>query len=79
MKKLFSILALATVLSCTPEPADVKKDCNCNRVVDVISYSVVGTNSGKTYYYKYTTINDCSGLQRSSGFGFDNPKIGDCR
>ena len=81
MKKLFSILILATVLSCTPEatPEAITKDCSCNKVVDVITMNIVGTTSGVTKYYQYTTVNECSGLQYKSGWGLAVVKVGDCR
>jgi len=68
----------ATILSCTKDDVE-RKDCNCNRVVDVITLKVVGTTQGSTTYYKYTTINDCTGLQRTSGWGIESVREGDCK
>lgn len=79
MKKLVLILGItSTLFSCTKDEEPVK-NCECNRVVEVLTMSVVGTTSGKTTYYKYTTINDCTGIQRSSGWSSQSVSKGDCR
>ena len=50
MKKLFSILVLATVMSCTPTE-DIK-DCSCGTITKVEA------NANNTQW-KYTLKNDC--------------------
>jgi len=81
VKKVLSILALALFLSCTPEaiPAVIAKDCECDKVVEFKTMNIVGVTNGVTKYYSYTTINECSGLQRTSGWVIDAVKIGDCK
>ena len=79
MKKIFLISALfVTLLSCTKEE---EKDCNCNRVVQVTTINVVAGNGGVgvTKLYKYTTINDCTGIQRESSFSPQSVSVGECK
>jgi hypothetical protein len=82
MKKLALIL-FATMLSCSQEeqPQNPLLDCNCNRVVEVLTMNVVAGNGGVgvTKMYKYTTINDCSGIQRESGWSTQNVSVGQCK
>jgi hypothetical protein len=84
MKKLALISVLfATMLSCTKDEIkeEVVKDCNCNRVVEVLTMNVVAGNGGVgvTKMYKYTTINDCSGIQRESGWSTQSVSVGQCK
>ena len=82
MKKLALIL-FATMLSCTKDEIkeDVVKDCYCNRVVEVLTMNIVnGSGSvGVTKLYKYTTINDCTGIQRESSFSTQSVSVGQCK
>lgn len=78
MKKVLLSLALIAVLySCSPE----EKDCDCNKVVEVLTMNIVGagSNISVTKYYNYTTINECTGIQRSSGWSTDFASIGQCK
>jgi len=81
MKKLFSILFLSIFISCTSEEEikSISKDCDCNKVVEFKTMNIVGVTNGVTKYYSYTTINECTGLQRTSGWVLDIVKIGDCK
>jgi len=83
MKKLALVILGLTLFSCTPEENlenKIIKDCNCNRVVEVSSFNVIGsgTNAGSTIY-RYTTINDCTGVQRESGLSNQSVRVGECK
>jgi hypothetical protein len=85
MKKLLLITALVTLLSCSNEDEQQQEDCNCDRVVEATTFNIVGTpqNPAINYYTVYTTINDCTGIQRQKNFTTTNnaqsPKVGQCR
>jgi hypothetical protein len=85
MKKLLLITALVTLLSCSNEDEQQQEDCNCDRVVEASTFNIVGTpqNPAINYYTVYTTINDCTGIQRQKNFTTTNndqsPKVGQCR
>jgi hypothetical protein len=85
MKKLLLITALVTLLSCSNENEQQQEDCNCDRVVEATTFNIVGTpqNPAINYYTVYTTINDCTGIQRQKNFTTTNnaqsPKVGQCR
>lgn len=77
MKKLFIILALVGCQKNNPQPdPEPQLDCNCDRVVEVYSFNILGTMHGH-----YTTINDCTQIQREHEFtGAGNkPNVGDCK
>ena len=82
MKKLALIL-FATMLSCSKDEIkeEVVKDCSCNRVVEVLTMNVVAGNGGVgvTKMYRYTTINDCTGLQRDSSWSTQSVSVGQCK
>ena len=85
MKKLL-LLGMFAIMSCSkPEEQEVKADCNCDRVVESVTYNIVGTqqNPAMTYYTNYTTINDCTKIQRSKTHNTTSfsliPKKGQCR
>lgn len=84
MKKLLLIATLITLSSCSNED-EQQRDCNCDRVVEANTFNIVGTpqNPAMNYYTVYTTINDCTGVQRQKDFTTTNnslsPKVGDCR
>jgi len=80
MKKLALIL-FATMLSCSQDeqiPIPLL-DCDCNRVVEVFTMNVVTGNGGVAKMYKYTTINDCSEIQRESGWSTQSVSVGQCK
>ena len=84
MKKLALISVLfATMLSCSKDEIkeEVVKDCYCDRVVEVLTMNIVnGSGSvGVTKMYKYTTINDCTGIQRESSFSTQSVSVGQCK
>jgi hypothetical protein len=60
-------------------------DCECDRVVEVNTFQVVGTpeNPALNYYSVYTTINDCTQIQRQKNFTTTDPSmsplLGQCR
>ena len=85
MKKLL-LLGVFVMVSCNkPEVQEVNADCNCDRVVETVTYNSVGNsqNPGIVYYTNYTTINDCTKIQRSKTHNTSNfsliPKKGQCR
>jgi hypothetical protein len=53
----------------------VVKDCNCDRVVFVNEFNL---NDG-TKFGGYSTINDCSGVQRDKDWKGSKPVMGQCR
>lgn len=68
MKKLLLLLGMFAVISCSkPESEEVKTDCNCDRIVEIVNYNIVGNAQSPAlkYYSNYTTINDCTQIQRS--------------
>jgi hypothetical protein len=75
MNKVLVIAALI-LSSCTAEEVEpVAKDCGCNKVVD---RSVI-TSQGRVWGF-YTTINECTGLQRNDiPYSTFIPKIGECK
>jgi hypothetical protein len=82
MKKSIMLMAMPLLFACTSE--DVKeesKDCNCNRVVEVLTLNVVAAypKVGVTKMYRYTTINDCTGIQRESSWGYIPVVKGECK
>ena len=89
MKNYLSILLLIFLqFSCTPKeeaPIVPELDCDCDKVVDVKSFNIVGTptNPATVIYSTYTTINECTKIQREKTFNTTNsslvPKIGECR
>lgn len=75
MKKTFSILAIALLASCTTEKIEEQKDCDCNRVVQVMAVNIQNAPKQGKYY----TVNDCTNLQKLQSYSGNVPKIGDCR
>lgn len=79
MKKIL-LLVVGTVLisSCTmSKEEEIPKDCKCNRVVEVSSFTL----PDRSTFGSYITINDCTGIQRQSTwtYSINRPKIGDCK
>jgi hypothetical protein len=88
MKKILLLTALSFILACSKDEvqsAKATQDCNCDRIVEVNTFNVVGTTSTPTisYYSIITTINDCTQIQRqkSSNTTIQSqiPKVGDCK
>lgn len=82
MKKILLILAIAILLSCSNE--EIKKeelDCNCDRVVETNYFNITGNPI--SYLCIYTTINDCTQIQKEKQYTTNIestlPKIGECR
>lgn len=88
MKKLL-VLALLALASCSPETTTEEitptPDCDCDRVVEVNTFTVVGTpqNPALNYYSVYITINDCTQVQKRKEYTTTNPdlspKVNQCR
>lgn len=87
MKQILLILSFV-LLSCNPDepqPASTSTDCNCDKVVEVTTFNIVGTpqNPAMNYYSVYTTINVCTQIQRQKTFSTtvssESPQIGQCR
>ena len=89
MKKLLLSAIVLVAMSCSSNSDDasqtVAEDCNCDRVVEATTFNVVGTpqNPAMNYYTAYTTINDCTGVQRernhTTTVASEIPKVGQCR
>ena len=89
MKRILFITALF-LMSCEKEEitaeVEITEDCNCDRIVDVKKFFIVGdaqsNDPSGTYYCPITTINDCNKLQKYRDFNFKKesyiPKVGDC-
>lgn len=88
MRKLLLITLAIGMLACSQEENSEEQqqlDCNCDRVVQVQTFNVIGTpeNPATNYYSVYTTINDCTQVQREKTFTTTNPQLsptlGQCR
>ncbi len=82
MRNIVLGLLMALVLGCTKdEVVEKAKDCGCNKVVEVRVVNIVGSinNPGNFKYYYYTTINECTGIQRDGSSGQQFVAVGDCR
>lgn len=70
MKKLSAALLLIFLIGCTPDEVEEKVvDCNCNEIVTIQTRNIIESGA-KTTYYKYTTVNKCTGLQYVSGWEY---------
>lgn len=84
MKKLLLVLGMFTAIGCS-KPADKAENCNCDKVVEKTTFNVVGTtqNPGITYHTVYTTINECTQIQRTKTYDTKDsgliPQLGQCR
>lgn len=87
MKKAFLLFSVV-LLSCSPDEPQQQEppvDCNCDRVVEVNTFNIIGTpqNPAITYHSVYITINDCTQIQRQKTFDTTNsqlvPQVGQCR
>jgi hypothetical protein len=88
MKKLLLLTLAIFTMACSNDETtreETTTDCNCDRIVQINTFSVVGTpeNPATNYYSVYTTINDCTQIQREKTHNTINPdlvpKIGDCK
>ena len=85
MKKLLLLGMFGIVYCNKPDVQEVNTDCKCDRVVESATFNIVGTsqNPALTYHTVYTTINDCTHIQRSKTHDTTNfsliPKKGQCR
>jgi hypothetical protein len=91
MKKLLLLSVALIAMSCSSNDSSsnsndgVVKDCNCDRVVDASTFSVIGTpeSPATNYYTSYITINDCTGIQRQKNHTSTSypsrPQLGQCR
>lgn len=79
MKKILLLLVSAVLISsCTLSGEDeLPKDCGCNRVVEVSSFTL----PDRSVFGTYITINDCTGVQRQSSwkYSYNKPQKGDCK
>lgn len=74
MRKLTLLFASLLIVSCSADEAPA--DCNCDRITGPITaFNVVGVG----YVGRYTTINDCTGIQKSWSYSGAIPKEGECR
>jgi hypothetical protein len=77
MKKILLLLVGAVLISsCTPEEdaTQVKKDCGCNRIVEVSSFYM----PDRSVFGTFVTINDCTGVQRNYQWQNNKPQKGSC-
>jgi len=87
MKKHILILAAFLFISCSNNEDELTNnlDCNCDRVVEVYTFTVVGTpqNPDLNYHTIYTTINDCTQVQKQKEYNTTNPaftpRLNECR
>lgn len=82
MKKIIIGAFILSVFGCSPEEIQKEvKDCNCNRVAEVLTMNIVAAypKTGVTTMYRYTTINDCTKLQRDSSWSTQKVSIGECK
>ena len=87
MKKLLLFTIAIGMVACSNEEnvEEQQLDCNCDRVVQVSTFNVIGTpqNPAINYYSVYTTINDCTQIQREKTFNTIDPSlsplVGQCR
>ena len=81
MKKLALLFLAALFISCSADEVSTNNDeetnCDCDRVVEVNTFQVIGTpeNPALNYYSVYTTINDCTQIQRQKTFTTTNPNF----
>lgn len=88
MKKILLLIVASFILACSKDEvqsAKATQDCNCDRIVEVSTFNVVGTASTPSisYYSIITTINDCTRVQKNKNntttFFEQIPKVGDCK
>jgi hypothetical protein len=87
MRKIpFILFAIGMVACSTPQQEQASEpDCDCDKVVQVTTFNVVGTpqNPAVNYHSVYTTINECTQIQKQKTFDTTNqtqiPQINQCR
>ena len=80
MKKLLLITLAVGISACSSDQQEEdtnQPNCDCDRVVEVNTFQVVGTpqNPAISYYSVYTTINDCTQIQRQKNFTTTDPSM----
>lgn len=80
MRKLTLLFTSLFIISCSTDDAP---DCNCDRIIGPITeFTIVNPSNdgfGTTRFGNYTTINDCTGIQRSWNWSGTRPRVGDCK
>jgi hypothetical protein len=87
MKKLLLITLAIYISACSSDQQeqDDNLNCNCDRVVEVNTFNIIGTpqNPTTTYHCVYITINDCTQIQRQKTYDTtvqsEIPRINQCR
>mgnify|MGYP000497589908 CR=1 FL=1 len=85
MKKLLLMTLAIGILSCSSNEENNNLNCDCDRVVEASTFNVVGTpeNPATMYYTVYTTINDCTQIQKQKSYTSaiyeDRPQLNQCR
>jgi hypothetical protein len=86
MKKLLLLPLLIVALSCsTSQVEEPAANCDCDKVVERTTFNVVGTpqNPAINYHTVYTTINECTNIQKTKTYDTTNsaliPQLGQCR
>lgn len=85
MKKVLLLVAIIITSCSATQTEETPLDCNCDKVVEKQTFNVVGTiqNPAIQFHTIYTTINECTKIQKSKTFNTTNasliPVIGQCR
>lgn len=78
MKKLIILLGISLIACKTQEVKP--KDCNCDKIIDVVKPSIIGQQT--QIVGKVITLNECTGVQTTFPYtakGNEVPQIGLCR
>ena len=79
MKKLLLITLAVSISACSSDQQEesTQPNCDCDRVVEVNTFQIVGTPQNPTisYYSVYTTINDCTQIQRQKNYTTTDPSM----
>jgi hypothetical protein len=77
--KILGLIAGILLVGCSKDDnaSAPEQDCNCNRVVQVDSFNMLGQYT----FGSYITINDCTGVQKQIQwkYEYNKPKVGDCK
>jgi hypothetical protein len=85
MKKALVLVAIIMTSCSSTQTEETPVDCNCDKVVEKTTFNVVGTaqQPAITFHTVYTTINECTHIQKSKTHNTTNsssiPQIGQCR
>jgi hypothetical protein len=85
MKKALVLVAIIVTSCSSTQTEETPVDCNCDKVVEKTTFNVVGTaqQPAITFHTVYTTINECTHIQKSKTHNTTNsssiPQIGQCR